>query len=244
MATYQNYQCAITSASTTSDWGTTSTQYYTFLNNGVVMSREDMTFNKRGKKNNQAKKKENFKSELMNWVINNLGLDSSDIAMIFHSPMYTQRNSMMLSDFDKLKALGYNAHTIPSSSHIVYDPYKGQKLFGRIFVDGALEHMPGVMAQALFLKNLMYKLHRERSSYLILSTKTREQIREEAEHNNYPEDGKGYLITLPDGNQSRIEGIDDKEIKTLIAYGRIGSIWKTDTLSKVKGSHIILQNGV
>jgi len=163
--------------------------------------------------------------------------------MLYHSPMYTTHNNALLKDFSMLSALGYSMIVVPASSHIVHDPYEGQRSYTMIFVDGVLEHISGIMAQALFLKKVMSKLNPEKRSYLILHTKTRNRVAKEAKRNNYPKDGTGYLVTFPDRKQARIEGIDDDEVKALIAYGRLRSILKTDTLSKVKGSHIILWNG-
>jgi hypothetical protein len=239
MATYEGY--ITTSASTTSTSWSTTANYVSYSD--VEMSRDNMAFNKKTKKK-QSKKKNEFKSEIMSWAVKELGLDSGNITLLFHSPMHTTRNSMLLKDFNLLADIGYTVRSIPTRDHRVYDPFDSPGLISRVFVDGVLEHMPGIMSQALFLKKLMTLLYRDRSSYLILHTKTRKQIHEEAKRNNYPKDERGYLVTLPGGMQSRIEGINDDEVKALIAYGRIGSIWKSDTLSKVNGSHIILWNGV
>ena len=217
------------------------TQYYTTT--GHVMSREDMPKKKKQSKN---KKNPKFKSEIINWAIKQFKLDLSDVCAMFHSPMYTRRSSDLLNDFQLLPTLGYVAKSVPAHEYTKHGPFTERGNFvnlTKVFVDGVLEHLPGIMAQALFLKRLMARFHPERPGYLILSTKTREQICKEAERNNYPKDGKGYLVTLPGGQQARLEGIDDEEVRTIITYGRIGSIWKNDALSKIKGSHIIIWNG-
>ena len=199
------------------------------------------------KKKKQSKKKDHkFKSEIMNWTMKHLKFGLNDICVLFHSPMYTRRSSELLNDFQPLPMLGYVAQTVPAHDYIEHVAFADRGRFTnftKIFVDGVLEHMPGIMAQALLLKKLMARLHPERPGYLILRTNTREQIRKEAERNNYPKDGKGYLVTLPGGQQSRIEGIDEEELRTIIAYGRIGSIRKSDISSKIKGSYIIIWNG-
>jgi len=233
------------------DYTTSTSSIYTSSNgwvsvgssdNDVKMSRENMANNKKSKKK-QRELKTNFKSDLMTWITNNIVPKPTGRQMLYHSPMYTTHNNALLKDFSMLSALGYSMLATPASSYIVYDPYEGQRAYTMIFVDGVLEHIPGIMAQALFLKKIMSKLNSEKRSYLILHTKTRNRVDKEAKRNNYPKDGAGYLVTFPDRKQARIEGIDDDEVKALIAYGRLRSIFKTDTLSKVKGSHIILWNG-
>jgi len=220
----------------------TSSTYWANTDVDIVdMSRENMANNKKSKKK-QRELKNNFRSDLMTWITDNISPRPAGRQMLYHSPMYTTHNNALLKDFSMLSALGCSMLAVPASSHIVYDPYEGQRSYAVIFVDGVLEHISGIMAQALFLKKMMSKLNPEKRSYLILHTKTKDRVAKEAQRNNYPKDGAGYLVTFPDRKQARIEGIDDDEVKALIAYGRLRSILKTDTLSKIKGSHIILWN--
>lgn len=226
-------------------WGTGEIRYVPHDENAAEISRDGyMAVKNKKNKSRKSAKNGTFKSEMLKWTVDNVGLNPDGAMILINSPISNLRDNALMKDFQRSVSLGYASHITQATTYIVDNPFDGHKHLVRIFVDGVLEHLPGTMAQALFLKRLMSKMHPGRACYLMLCTKTREQLHKEAKHNNYPPDGGGYLVTLPGGKQSRIEGIDNSEVESLIAYGRLGSIWKSDTLSKLRGSHIIIWNGV
>jgi len=231
---------------TTSPWSNSSTSvdYGYVTSDYITLSKEqDMaSFSATSKK-----KKDNgikFHSKIVPWVMQNIGFDAAGAYLLLYSPLYNVNKRDICRDFSALRKKGYATIMLPIDNYNCASSVVGNNCtsFNHIFVDGVLEHMPGAMAQALFLKGIMAALYAGRTSYLILSSRSREQIRKEAERSNYPVDGKGYLITLPDKKQSRIEGLDYNEVKSIIAYGRIGPTVHSNILKELNNTHLIVSN--
>jgi len=190
------------------------------------------------------KKKEVFqcKSALMSAITKNIGLIPYGFYTLFHSPMINKQRDPLYKDISTLDNVGYsvNKHSIA-----FYDDLK--EITGPLnmaIVVGVFEHLVNDMAKALLIKSIMSKLNHKEPSRVILVTKSRKQIQQKAKINNYPKDGDNYLVSLPDGRQGRLKGIDQDELYAIAAYGRFkSSILRTNILSDIKDPHIILSDG-
>jgi len=188
-------------------------------------------------------KKRAYRSKLIN-IMSTSGFFNNNLISLIHSPLHTVRNNKVLRDVNNMR-LNYEVYI----SHTT--DYDVQHILGIvsgivkvIIINGPLEHMPNMMYKALFLKQAVNYLRPDKHSYLVVCVKNRKQLKKEAELNNYPPDKDGYLVTMPDRNQSRIEGMDKDELVNLINYGRIGFIDKNinSILSPIEDSCIVISN--
>jgi hypothetical protein len=192
------------------------------------------------------KPRSSYKSAIVPLIAETIGFSPRGFNTLFHSPMDNDSRDPIHLDMKLLIKSGYMVQKFPIA---FYDDVTDQldKLIlplSLTLVIGVLEHLVSDMARALFIKSIIGRLNREQENEIILLTKSREQIKQKAERNNYPKDGDSYLISLPNGKQGRLKGIDQDELFAIAAYGRFEkSIMKTNRLSKIKDPHIILSNG-
>ena len=237
------------SGSNTLSWNDTSNygSYTTYSNKKISVG--DLM-----RKKDKAKNKERYeyKSPLLKWARENIKFDSGRSHLIVLSPMFTERNNNILRDFRYLRRrVGYNIFERYMDSGVFNDIFKRYSaydgiddVFQTIFIDGVLEHLPGIMARALFIKAATNKLRYGTFSCIILRTRSRRTIKEMAKKYNYPKDGNGYLITLSNGSQSYLEGINSDELQATLKYGRINNIYNNNTkLFPLGDDCTIIDNG-
>jgi len=161
------------------------------------------------------------KSELYKWVNSIIPMSHNHANLLIHSCMYTKRTSHLLKYFLEMHLnMPVNYDTMSFDGNISRNTYQ-KTSFRHIFIDGVLEHIPNMMAQALFLRSLLYGSYTRNRKYLILRVRSNEIIKKEAIRNNYPSVNNGYLITGNYGVQSIIEGMSETNLLDLLRYARI-----------------------
>lgn len=205
-------------------------KYTKSTNDGEIQMSIEKSAVKRVK---NSKKQPEFNSEILKWYSNEIGFNLAEYYLLVHSPMYNNKNSKLVRDFDTL----YNDHRLmffrtPIEHSLTYtlNNFPGAGLhYKAIFVDSVLEHMQGHMARALALKKLMYQLYEDRiSTFLILHTLSKNSVEHIANKYKLLSDGGKYTIPRKDGTKMSVEGIDTDEATALVTYARINSIVKVN----------------
>jgi len=233
---------------TTSSAISTGTYYTAAWADDIQMYKEQpmAKFSTKAKATKKEKKAPKYKSALMSVIVENIGLVPGGFHILFHSPMINIQRDRLHKDISTMANVGYS---VDRHSIAFYDDLKEiiepLNMVNMAIVVGVFEHLVNDMAKALLIKSIMARLNYERPSKVILVTKSRKQIQQEAKMNNYPKDGDNYLVSLPDGRQARLKGVDQDELYAIAAYGRFkSSILRTNILSDIKDPHIILSNGL
>jgi hypothetical protein len=163
-----------------------------------------------------------FESSLIQFINTNIMNVSAAVINMLYSPLSLTHK--VFQDMKKSEETNYK-HTsrqVCSYEFLSFVPPRNG-VANIIFIDGVLEFIPNMMAQALFLKSALMQLRNGTSGYVFIKFYSSAELKEKAKELNLEIVPEGFQVDLADGKKSIITGIDRSEIIDMLAYGRIGS---------------------
>jgi len=205
MASLSGYTYSSTSSATNSTWASGSTHY-------VKMDLEDQYL----LKPKQNKKEEKMQSKLVQKLLNDIGINMGRSVECVHAPKTSADSNIYVKDIVTLQKQGYVVNLYP------FEPDNNKNRIeygcGAVFLINILEFLPNIMAQALALKECIGYMDGSNHSIIVVSSRTKEDLKKEAEDKKYKKKDDGFLIEVPGKKPLYAEGIHKDHIANLFKY--------------------------